>query len=102
MSTDPWVIALVFLVLPACFAIRFSLTRFIAGLLVTWMLFGVFIELSLVSCRPGWEPLRGVTHFCMGFFLFAPFWSAAFFIIYEAIRLLSGIRRPKNGTNDKK
>ena len=94
-------LVIVFLVLPVCFASRFSLVSFAVGLLVSWLLFGVFIELSLVSCRAGCEPLRSVVWFCIGFILFAPLWALAFVLGYGAMRLLRGIRGRRSRTQDR-
>ena len=78
VSMGALITSTVFLVPPIVCAVRFGVRGCAAGLLAGWILFGLCVEMSWVSCRPGFEPLSGLWPFCIGLPVFAFPWLAVF------------------------
>jgi len=78
MDTATVPLTITLLVLPIACAFSRGAVWPALGLLVGWILFGLAIEMSLISCRPGWEPLGSITMFFMSMPLFALPWLAVF------------------------
>jgi hypothetical protein len=89
----------VFLVPPIVCAVRSGARGCVVGILLGWILFGLCVELSWVSCRPGFEPLSGFWPFCMGLPVFASAWLA----VFGLTKLLVALKRKagsKSNTDD--
>jgi len=90
---------IVFLFPPIICAARFGVRGCIIGLLVSWILFGLCVEMSWVSCRPGFEPLRSPWAFCIGLPIFAFPWFIVFSFTKLAVMLIRHLRGKRGGKN---